>query len=184
MKVLKRDFFGKDTIEVARKLLGKVLVRKAGSKFIKGRIVETEAYLGSNDPASHAACGKTSRNSIMFGKPGLVYVYLCYGNHFLFNIVTEREGAAGAVLVRALEPIAGCLGKRTDGPGKLTKAFKIGILHNGMDLTEKKELYVNDDGFRSFRIGTTGRIGISKGTKKPFRFFIKDNVFVSCRRVK
>jgi DNA-3-methyladenine glycosylase len=72
MKVLKRDFFGKDTIEVARKLLGKVLVRKAGSKFIKGRIVETEAYLGSNDPASHAACGKTSRNSIMFGKPGLV----------------------------------------------------------------------------------------------------------------
>ena len=182
MRVLKRSFFLKATPYVARKLLGKIIIRKLNGRKYSGRIVETEAYLGENDPASHASRGRTPRNSVMFGKPGVAYVYFCYGAHYLMNIVTEKEGRAGAVLLRGLEPIKS-ININTDGPGKLTKGLKIDKELNGFDLTTGKKFYVCDDGFKDFKCGKSGRIGISKGKEKLFRYYIKGNKFVSKKTV-
>src|SRR3989338_6570908 len=134
---LERSFYERNTQVVAFELIGKVLIFKQGDNFLSGKIVETEAYFGANDPASHAYRGVTPRNRVMFGQAGMSYVYFTYGNHHCLNIVTETEGVPGAVLIRALEPISGVpimqrrRGKKitreqlTNGPGKLAQALGI-----------------------------------------------------------
>jgi DNA-3-methyladenine glycosylase len=104
---LARAFFDRNPRRVARELLGKVLVRESGKEFLAARIVETEAYLGENDPAAHSAAGKTARNAVLFGPPGYAYVYFIYGNHYCLNVSCDREGKAGGVLFRAVEPLRG-----------------------------------------------------------------------------
>ena len=184
-KILSRKFYGRDTSKVARDLLGKALVKYEGSEMIGGIIMETEAYYGPDDPASHAYHGKTPRSKIMFGKPGIAYVYLCYGMYNLLNIVTENEGRPGAVLIRALAPVWGIdiMKKRrnldirlTDGPGKLTIALGINMEDNGADIvTGKNNIYIFDykTSSNNVKIMATGRIGIKKGKEKRLRFYIK-----------
>lgn len=183
---LPRSFYSRKTEIVARDLLGCILVHEINGKKISGKIVETEAYLGENDPGSHASRGMTPRNKIMFGKPGVAYVYFIYGNHYCLNFVTEREGVAGAVLIRALEPLEGLeemmrrRGRKnnlTNGPGRLTQALGITRAHNGIDLTGD-ELYVLR-GEKPKEIVTTTRIGIREGADLKLRFYIKGNKFVS-----
>ncbi|NOX97004.1 MAG: DNA-3-methyladenine glycosylase [Nitrospirae bacterium] len=189
MKTLPREFYERDTIDVAHKLLGKVLVHDSKEGPTAGKIVEVEAYLGENDPASHASRGITPRNKIMFGQPGLAYVYFVYGNHFLFNAVTEQEGKAGAVLIRALEPLQGielmwerrkCRDKKmlTNGPGKLAQALGITKKQNGSDLTGGT-LRILNGREEKFKIVSAPRIGIKKGSEDLLRFYIADNEFVS-----
>src|SRR5207237_2620105 len=155
---LPRKFYARDPREVSRDLLGKVLVRREGRKLLAGRIVEVEAYLGDDDPAAHAAAGKTLRNAVLFGPPGHAYVYFIYGNHYCFNVSCMPEGDAGCLLLRALEPIAGLdkmarnrglpppandqrpttLRLLTSGPGRLCEA--LGITRprdNGKDVTAR-----------------------------------------------
>ncbi|NIM46685.1 MAG: DNA-3-methyladenine glycosylase [Candidatus Aenigmarchaeota archaeon] len=181
---LSRKFYSRNTKTVAKELLGKILVHKK----CKGKIVETEAYFGKYDPASHAYCKITKRNIIMYQKPGTAYVYFTYGNHWMFNVVTEKKGIPGAVLIRAVEPLNGIeIMKRrrkinniknlTNGPGKLTKAFSINKKHNCLDLT-KSNLFIENSN-EKFKIVKTTRIGLSKGQEKLLRFYIKDNGFVS-----
>lgn len=190
LKPLDYSFYARDTIKVARELLGKVLVHKEGAAATAGIIVETEAYLGSNDPASHAARKKTPRNSVMFGNPGRAYVYFIYGNHFCVNAVAH-EGYAGAVLIRALEPVLGIeimrkrrkqsdLGTLTNGPGKLAQALDITRVHNEKDLV-KSNFFIADAGIKISRqkIASSGRIGIKEAEEMPYRFYIKGNQFVS-----
>src|SRR3989338_2706135 len=148
MKILDRAFFGRNTQIVAAELIGKILVLNQGGSLVSGKIVETEAYFGADDPASHAFRGATPRNRVMFGPAGVSYVYLTYGNHHCLNIVTETDGVAGAVLLRALEPLSGLSrmkkrrGKKhpaaalTNGPGKLTQAFGITRDHSEIDMTQ------------------------------------------------
>jgi DNA-3-methyladenine glycosylase len=183
---LPRKFYERDTSKVARALLGKALVKYSGLKIVGGIIVETEAYYGHDDPASHAYGGKTRRSKIMFGKPGIAYVYLCYGMYYLLNIVTEGEGKPGAVLIRALKPIWGidimerrrnADSRLTDGPGKLTVALGIDIKDNGADVVRGENgLYIFDckKGNDNLKITITGRIGIKKGEDKLLRFLIKN----------
>jgi DNA-3-methyladenine glycosylase len=160
---------------VARALLGKRLVHGDAS----GRIVETEAYLGLADEASHAWRGLTPRTEVMFGPPGHAYVYLIYGIYDCLNVVSEPEGSPGCVLIRALEPITGVTGL-TNGPGKLTRALGITLRHNGADLT-RGELTVREPPVRgaAFQIGVSPRIGITRNVDLPLRFFIAGNRFVS-----
>jgi len=191
MKKLSRDFFGRDTAEVARDLLGKHLVRKLEGDFLRGKVVETEAYYGEDDPPSHAASGETPRSKIMWGKPGLVYVYLVYGIHLMFNVVTEAEGSPGATLVRAVEPLSGVdrmsdhrsgveKGELTDGPGKLTEAFGIGREENGLDLIKSEVLWMEDGpNVNSGEIKASGRIGVSEGKEEQLRFYLANSKFVS-----
>ena len=191
MKPLSRKFYERDTKEVAKDLLGKVLVHRTPKGVLKGKIVEVEAYYGENDPGSHAYKGKTPRNEIMYGLPGFAYVYFCYGNHWLLNVVTEKRGKAGAVLFRALEPLEGTeimkenrkskeIQNLTNGPGKLTQAFGINKKHNGLDLT-KSNLFITRGKKENFEIVTTTRIGIKRGKELPLRFYIKGNKFVSVK---
>lgn len=143
------EFFERAADEVAKDLLGKLIIRKTNESPMVARIVETEAYFGENDPASHACRGMTPRNAVMFGRAGIAYVYLNYGIHNLLNVVTGKKGCAGAVLIRAVEPLEGIglmlknrpvkdLVNLTNGPGKLTQALDITLKHNGVDLTDKK----------------------------------------------
>ncbi len=179
---LKRGFYSRNTETVAKELLGKVLV----NGMCKGKIVETEAYFGPNDPASHAFGKVTKRNIIMFQKPGIAYVYFTYGNHWMFNVVTEKKGVPGAVLIRALEPLEGIkimkmrrnkIKDLTNGPGKLTQALGIDRSFNGKDLTNGS-LFIENSREKP-RILTTTRIGINRGKDMPLRFYIKNSVFVS-----
>jgi len=185
---LQRKFFSRRTDLVAEDLLGCILVRKIGNKKLSGKIVETEAYFGEDDPASHAFRGITPRNKLMFGKPGFAYVYFIYGNHYCLNFTTEIEGKAGAVLIRALEPLEGIdmmmknrgveeARKLTNGPGKLTQALQITKEQNGLDLTGNI-LYVLS-GERPLETVKKTRIGIKNGKDMKLRFYIKGNVFVS-----
>lgn len=182
MKPLPSSFYNRDTVTVARELLGKILVRKISGQILSGRIIETEAYTGPGDPASHAFRGPTPRSRIMFGAAGIAYVYFCYGVHHLLNVVTERDGTAGAVLIRGLEPMEGidrmiknrkkaskkCL---LDGPGKLTQALEITLSLNGWDLTEDRKLYLIEGKTKpGKRIITAPRVGIKNGTDKLWRF--------------
>lgn len=176
---------------VAKDLLGRLIVRKTSDVAMTARIVEVEAYFGEDDPASHAARGITPRNSIMFGRPGIAYVYINYGVHYLLNVVTGREGVAGAVLIRAVEPISGidAMVKNrpvknkfnlTNGPGKLTKALDVDIKHNGIDLTSSEnELYIATGAVEDFKIDKSPRVGISSGKELLLRFSIKGNPYVS-----
>lgn len=191
MKRLSFDFFKADTITVARKLLGKILVHENDEGCVAGRIVETEAYLFRGDPACHAARGKTQRNEAMFGPPGTAYVYLIYGVHHCFNVVTSEPGIGEAVLVRALEPLLGIdlMKKRrgtsqaeilTNGPGRLCQAMAIDTGHNGTSLLHG-DLYLAEDEMEPLEIVTTTRVGITKGADLPLRFYCKGNPFVSRR---
>jgi DNA-3-methyladenine glycosylase len=152
------------------------LIRKIRGLKLIGKIVETEAYF-QDDPASHAYGGKTERSAPMFEEPGRAYVYFIYGNHYCLNAVTEKPGIAGAVLIRALEPIKG-VRSATNGPGKLTKAFKIGRKFNRADLT-KGALVIAQGKTERYNIVSTKRIGISKASNRLCRFYIKGNKYVS-----
>ncbi|MBI4743484.1 MAG: DNA-3-methyladenine glycosylase [Actinobacteria bacterium] len=190
MLILSKSFYERDTKVVAQELLGKILVNKTKNGILKGKIVETEAYYGLDDAASHASRGKTKRNSVMFGEAGIAYIYLNYGVHFLFNIVTEKSPKPGAVLIRALEPVEGIgammknrkiksIHQLTNGPGKLTKAMGIDISFNQFDLTGS-DLAVEEDGSDCLiEIVKAPRIGISVAQDKLLRYYIKDNSFVS-----
>lgn len=191
------DFYARDPRAVSRELLGKVLVRRQQRKLLTARIVEVEAYLGPDDPASHSARGRTARNFVLFGPPGFSYVYFIYGNHYLFNVSCLPDGDAGGVLFRALEPISGIeqmaeardilidatgeLRKLTSGPGRLAEAFGITRERdNEKDLTSpRSDLIIVDDGFRPGRIEVTPRIGITKAAESPLRYIIAGNKFVS-----
>jgi DNA-3-methyladenine glycosylase len=197
---LGRAFFARNPRRVARELLGKVLVRNGGKLRLAARIVEVEAYLGDNDPAAHAAAGRTARNSVLFGPPGYAYVYFIYGNHYCLNVSCEREGKAGSVLFRALEPLLGIeemararkiamrgsgdLPRLTSGPGRLAEAFGITRAgDNGCDLTSPGSgLWIGDDGFRVRNIQITTRVGISKAAGRPLRYILAESPFVSVRK--
>lgn len=188
---LDRSFFSRYTPDVARELLGCLLVRRTGGRTLSGKIVEVEAYRGSDDPASHSYRGMTKRNSIMFGGAGRVYMFFSYGNHWCLNITAERDGQPGAVLIRALEPVKGIeqmaksrgvsdLVNLANGPGKLTKALSIDGSFNGEDIVKSRRLYVTArEG--PVTVGTSSRIGISKGLEQQWRFFVEGNRFVSKR---
>lgn len=190
--ILPQSFYSRPTIQVAKGLLGQLLVHETPPTVTAGRIVEVEAYLPKNDPGCHAARGMTPRNRVMFGHAGHAYVYFCYGNHYLFNVVTEKNGIPGAVLIRALEPVKGLelMTKRrghfktgdlalTNGPGKLVQALGIGKRHNGISLW-KKPLYLKTIK-RMEPIAVTTRIGITEGSELPLRFYLKGNPYLSVK---
>jgi DNA-3-methyladenine glycosylase len=189
---LARSFYEQSTLDVARHLLGKYLVRKHPDGTTVGRIVETEAYVGPEDKACHASRGRTARNEVMFGPAGYAYVYLVYGFHHMLNIVTEREDFPAAVLIRAVEPAEGIelmqARRRTDrlhdlasGPGKLCQAFALDRALNGNDVCGKV-LYLEDQGEPVPTVVATPRIGVDYAGEwkdKPWRFLIKGSEFVS-----
>jgi len=182
---LPRSFYARPALVVARALLGQVLVHETDRGTRAGIIVETEAYLGVDDLASHASRGRTARTDVMFGPPGFAYVYLIYGMHHCMNVVCDRDGKASAVLLRALQPVHG-IGEdeRTDGPGRLTRALGIDRGHNRVDLCGDR-LYLVPGGKVSPRAVARGpRIGVDYAgawAAKPFRFWIGGNPFVSRR---
>lgn len=177
--------------DVARALLGKTLVTVMEGTSTGGRIVEVEAYLGADDPGSHAATrGITPRNAIMYGPPGHMYVYLIYGMHHMLNFVCGPEGVAGAVLVRALEPTIGVetmsrrrqgriLRELANGPGRLASALAITLDDNGMRLNEERIFVYDAPAPLPSAVASSGRIGLSAGHDMELRFYIKDNPFVS-----
>jgi DNA-3-methyladenine glycosylase len=190
--ILPQSFYLRPTVQVAKDLLGQVLVHETPRGITSGRIVEVEAYLPKGDPGCHAARGMTPRNEVMFGPAGRAYVYFCYGNHFMANVVTEKEGVPAAVLIRALEPIAGIplmVERRqkfradevglTNGPGKLVQALGIDRTHNRTSLL-KKPFYIKE-GKRSEKIGATTRIGLTEGAELPLRFYLIGNPYVSVK---
>lgn len=172
MNRLKRKFFERNTLTVARGLLGKQLVVNwQGEKKI-GTIIETEAYIGEDDKACHASKGKTPRTKIMWGKPGILYVYLVYGIHYMLNVVTEKKGFPAAVLIRGLKPVEG-IDKPINGPGKLTQELEITRKDNGLDVVNSEEIYFQDVGIEPEKIKTTPRIGVDyagRWADKPWRF--------------
>ena len=196
MKKLPLSFYLRADVEqIARELLGKVLVTNWGGAFTSGRIVETEAYAGEIDNASHASKGRTPRTEVIFGTGGTAYVYLCYGIHQMFNIVTNIAGIPHAILIRGVEPMDGTAimlqrtGKKkvdetlTRGPGNVGKAFGFHTSQCGFSLVGE-ELYIADDGFKikSSMIGTSPRIGVDYAGDHAdwhFRYFLKGNKYVS-----
>ena len=196
MQKLPLSFYIKnDVLKIATDLLGKVLVTNWNDEYTSGRIVETEAYSGETDKASHASKGRTARTEVMFNEGGRAYVYLCYGVHQMFNIVTNKEGIPNAVLIRAIEPIDGIdimlkrTGKKkldeslTRGPGNVGKAFGFHTSQCGL-LLNSDELFIADDGYKTTQemIGTSPRIGVDYAGKHAewhYRFFMKGNKFVS-----
>lgn len=188
-KPLPRAFYARDTKEVAKDLLGKIVVRKLTDGTIKAKIVETEAYCGEQDPASHAFTGRTKRAKIMWEKPGVAYVYLIYGMYYLFNTVTEEKGKAGAVLIKALDPLEGIglmkkirkideIKNLTNGPGKLTQAFTITNKEHKQDLISGP--LIIEEGIREeFEIISSVRVGVNAGGQAELRFYIKGKESVS-----
>src|ERR1700682_659793 len=202
-KRLRRSFFNRDPREVGPALLGKIVARRQGRKIRAGRIVEVEAYLGTNDLAAHAAAGRTERNAVLFGPPGHAYVYFIYGVHYCLNISCMKEGEAGCVLIRALELVAGIeemakarglhnpkprsvndLRKLTSGPGRLCEALEITRLRdNGKSMiSPASDLQVLHDGFSVSDVIITPRIGITKSAEMPLRYTIGGNPFVTAAR--
>ncbi len=195
---LPRGFFARPTVTVARELLGHLLVHDSPQGRTVGRIVEAEAYRGSDDPASHAY-RLTPRSRIMAGPPGMAYVYFTYGNHYCVNVVAEAEGTVGAVLLRAIEPLEGIalMARRrgltdaggTDqrllasGPGRLAQAMGIGRAHNGWDFTAPP-LFIAHGRPGIFVIKAGPRVGIREGAERPWRFLIQGNRFISRGPVK
>lgn len=190
---LPRGFYERPTLIVARELLGKVLVHDTPAGRTAGMIVEAEAYIGEDDPACHAAPGRTPRNAPLYGTPGFAYVYLNYGIHYLVNAVTEREGDPAALLIRALEPVEGIRlmerrrapdGRHVDvadlcrGPGNLTRALGITLSDNLADLTASR-LRIEDRGFTVDDVCWGPRIGIRVGVDRPWRCWVADNASVS-----
>jgi len=188
--ILKREFYDRPTIEVARALLGKVLVHGATA----GTIVETEAYLGGDDLASHSARGLTDRTRVIFGPPGHAYVYFIYGMYECLNLVVEAEGKPGCVLIRALEPQSGIdvmqrrrpparkMEDLASGPGKLTLAMGITRAQNGADVTRGSLVVREPAEPKAIEIHVTPRIGITQCAELPLRFVIRGNRFVSGKK--
>ncbi len=194
-KKLNRDFYLRPTLEVAQDLIGKQFVYNNSNQIISARIVEVEAYIGEDDPACHAAVGKTDRNEIMYGVGGFSYIYFIYGMYYCLNIVTEREGYPAAILIRGAEPTEGLEiirqnypsaknNRYADGPGKLCKAFGLTREQNGLDLTKGKLYLKNCDINKKkvIRIRKTERIGIKKGINRKWRFYDSDSKAVSVIR--
>jgi DNA-3-methyladenine glycosylase len=185
-------FFDRDTEQVARELLGKMLVSDIDGVVTGGRIVETEAYLGSDDPGSHAATrGITERNRVMYGPPGTAYVYFTYGMHHMINLVTEADGTAGAVLIRAIEPgigsdviVARRRGRRArdlaDGPGKVAQALGVTLADNGTLLGHGR-LAVLDAPAPEEATVNSGRIGLTDGHELPLRFYLEGSAHSRAR---
>jgi DNA-3-methyladenine glycosylase len=170
-KVLSRQYFSRPTVQVARSLVGKYLVRSLAGREVAGRIVEVEAYVGSADKACHASKGRTPRTDVMFNVPGVAYVYLIYGIHHCLNVVTEREDFPAAVLIRAIEVD----GRLIDGPGRICRTLQIDRSLNRIDLTTQASLWFEDRGGRIFRrqIAALPRIGVDyagEWAKKLWRF--------------
>jgi len=185
---MRRGFYELPTVELARALIGCILVHETRAGRLAGRIVETEAYLGDEDPASHSFRGRTPRNAAMFGPPGRAYVYLVYGMHWCFNVVSAPEGVGQAVLVRALEPLEGLelmrrRRSRTDerelcrGPGRLTQALGITRAHDGADLRQGS-LRI-EAGAAPGRIVAGPRVGISVAARRALRFRVAGSRWVS-----
>ena len=184
MNILPREFYQKDTVVVAKNILGKKLVRKIGNFQMSGIIIETEAYKHKDDPASHAFRNITERNKIMFGDVGIAYVYFTYGMHYCFNVVAKNfRTDAGAVLIRAIKPDKGItrmqenrnmkeLKNLTNGPAKLTQALEITKEHYGMDLTKKSKIYIEDT-TNVTKISKSTRVGIKNGKEMLWNFKIK-----------
>jgi len=200
MKKLEHDFYNRtNVVAIAKELLGKIIVTSFNGVVTSGRIVETEAYAGVIDRASHAFGGRrTNRTEIMFGDPGKAYVYLCYGIHHLFNIVTNRKDIPHAVLIRAVEPLQGVefmlerTGKikadhtLTRGPGNVSKALGINTKHTGLDLLDD-DLFIADDGYslKKKDIIASARIGVDYAGEDAallYRFSVKDNPYVSGKK--
>jgi DNA-3-methyladenine glycosylase len=198
--ILPRAFYARPTLDVARALIGKVLVHDARSGTASGIIVEVEAYIGEDDAACHAAPGPTTRNAPLYGKPGIAYVYLNYGIHYLVNAVTEPEGSPAAVLIRALEPLDGealmrrrrarGTGRRPSsfaaadlcrGPGSLTRALAITLRDNKLDLT-RGPLRIEDRQLPPREIAWTRRIGLNVGVEAEWRVYATDSAAVSGRK--
>lgn len=183
MRRLKRGFYDRDTVTVARELLGKYLVRTWRGRDYVGRIVEVEAYLGPHDKAAHSCRGMTPRTTIMFGPPGHAYVYLIYGIYCCMNVVTEAEGHGSAVLLRALEPVRN-IRRRTQGPGLLCRAMHIDLDLNGCDLLERRFHIAENRDEPPVRIAKRPRIGVDYAghwARRQLRFYDRDSNFVSKR---
>ena len=193
VRVLPREFYERPTLTVAQDLLGKVLVHRTPAGEAAGMIVETEAYIGEDDPACHAAPGPTRRNAPLYGPPGFAYVYLNYGIHYLVNAVTEAEGHPAAVLIRALAPVEGIrlMEKRRApdgrsietaglcrGPGNLTRALGITLTENLVDLVSGR-LVIEDRGYVPDNVSWGPRIGITVGVDKPWRCWVTGHSAVS-----
>ncbi len=195
-KKLKRSFYTRDVITVALKLLGKILVKKDNRQVLAGRIVEVEAYDGKTDEAAHTFIGRTRRNEIMFSEGGFFYVYFTYGAHFCCNVVTGSKDHGTAVLIRAVEPIYGLkkmsynrFGRNllnekerfnlTSGPGKVCQAMGINKTHYGIDLTGDEIFIIDSPDLSKDQIVATKRVGIKKSVDLPWRFYIKNNPYVS-----
>ncbi len=199
---LKNEFYEQNTLKLAKALLGKYLVRNYNKITLVGKIVETEAYYGPNDLASHASKGKTERTKIMFDRSGLAYIYLIYGMYYCFNITTEKENFPAAILIRAIEPIEGIKQmyknrnlslahypklntQVASGPGKLCQAFKIDKHLNGENLVTSQRIYLaknNKEIINSSQIKKAKRIGVDYAGKykdKLWRFYLKNNNFIS-----
>ena len=187
MKTLSRSFYARDTVDVARDLVGMMLVRKIGNKTISGIITETEAYRYKDDPASHSFSGLTERNKAMFGSVGIAYVYFTYGMHYCMNAVARNGNyEAGAVLIRALEPKEGInfmvkqrkidkISNLTNGPAKLTQALQITKKQYGKDLTKPSSLFIADGiKIKESDIVKRPRVGIKKATDKLWNFTIQN----------
>lgn len=181
-------FFERNTLVVARALLGCLLRHETPEGVTSGVIVETEGYLEHGDEASHARFGRTQRSSVMFGPPGVAYVYFVYGMHHMFNIVTEKEHVAGAVLVRALEPVEGIglmaerRGSERDlagGPARLCQALAITLEQNGLDLTAGPLGVWRRKAYKDNEVEVTPRIGVVGSVEEPYRYLVKGNPHVS-----
>jgi len=196
IKKLKKSFYRREVVVVARELLGKVLVKSNGKEILAGKIVEVEAYHGDIDEAAHSYGGITKRNEIMFEAGGYLYVYFTYGAHHCCNVVTGKKGQGTAVLIRAVEPVAGIdsmirnrFGRKlknekeifnlTSGPGKVCQAFRLDRSHSGTDLTSDKIFILDGEKIKSRDIGISKRIGITRSLDLLWRFFIKDNPYLS-----
>ena len=194
--ILPQTFYAQETATVAKQLLGCYLVHLEGEQTTLGRIVETEAYLGRHDPASHAFIGKTPRNRVLFGPVGHAYIYFIYGMHYCVNAVTDHEGTGEAVLIRALEPLQGILimqhrrkiqnlPRLCNGPARLTQSLAITLAHNGLPLFDSPLQIWSPDSLPSFapiqttNIIQTTRIGIAKAQDLPLRFYVKGNSHIS-----
>ena len=195
-KKLNKSFYKRELLIVARDLLGKILVKVDRSRILTGKIIEVEAYDGDIDQAAHSYGGITRRNEIMFNEGGYLYVYFTYGAHHCCNVVTGKRGHGTAILIRAVEPLSGIdlmiknrlsrkinnekeLFNLTSGPGKVCQAFKINRMQSGIDLTGDKIFILDSNKIRKNEIGTSKRIGITSSIDLPWRFYIKNNPFLS-----
>ena len=192
MVPLERAEIPRDTVALARFLLGKIVVRQLSSGTLSGRIVETEAYLEA-DPACHAFRGMTPRNRSLFLEAGHAYVYLCYGTSYMLNVSSEEAGTGAGVLLRALEPVAGVEHMRrarkngsvrdlARGPGRLAAALQVDRRHDGIDLTRRGPLWIGSDGTSVDSIGESVRIGLTKGADARLRYFVAGSGYLSGAR--